>query len=1099
MDHLPTIDALQRPAGLPAPGLVRAHALACDPVRWVRQATVLGVCLATCTAIVTHCGGSGGEPAGTTPARAGDHRRLLALMGAERPFEPRMVGGFSHGRCAPEPAGSNRLLPAASCGGEAGLAAATVRRLARAEPGYATTSDLHTKGVWRLLWADGPGAASRAVHDLRAAVAEDAAPVVLSDLAAALIIEARMSQDPYLLVEALDWAERSLEAVPEMPEGLFNRALILEDLGLDREARDGWRRYLDRDASSAWAGEARLKLQHHQTTLDVQPHLDRLAGGDPAAAAPAAAMDSARVRELALQDLFAKWAAAVERGDLAAGGRMLDTLRVVGKELLAVTGDHLVADAVAAIDRFEARPGLSRSTLPEAHRLFTEGRALMARSRYGEAALLLSSAQEGFRRGACPLDGWAELWLAACDSSTNQWHRTLERVAAIQEREDLSAYPALDARSRWARGLIELRTGDYESSLSSFLSASELFQAMGEGALVGSTTALSAESYRELGQRREAWAQRIRALRLLDSSSGRAFHNLMLDAGDALSDAGLFRAGAALQGFGLQRARREGSRSRAVESLLWRSRTWSAAGRSTEAGRDLELAWREVGEIEDPELRRRMEMHLHESTGIHLLSSDPAEARDRLTSVLGFHQEVGFTLGTASALYERARASLALGDMGEAKADLERAAQVFERRHLVPLDQLFRRESFERGQEIFEALIALHLDSGDHWGALAYVERARMAAVGQVIEADRRLSGHGEPSPVPATEEDLLRWAQEQAAGTVHLAYAVLPDQLAIWRIWDGQVETWRHTLPRADLRSAVTNLEATLRDGVSPEDFRGAASRMYRLLLADALEGVPPLSLLVIVPDRVLSRVPFAALLDPASGRHLIEDHPVTSAMSLVRSPGRRGSPAVFPAVVGQGTALIAGNPLALTQSALPQAEGEAREVASAYPDARLLLGEDVQRTNLRTLLPASAYFHYAGHGVDDPQGLWGSYLVLSPSAENPDGRYPARDVLDLDLSGLHLAVLAACSTAAGREHRAAPVSGLTLAFLEAGTATVLSTLWAVDDGANRALLRSFHRQIAAGSLPAEALRGAILEDLVSYPGGVHAWAPLVLYSNHN
>jgi len=979
------------------------------------------------------------------------------------------------------------------------MASATRRRLTRAEPGYAATSDLHTRGVWRLLWAKGPEAVSRAVHDLRAAVEDDPAPAVLSDLAAALIVEARMSQDAYLLVEALDWVERSLEVDPEMPATLFNRALILEDLGLDLEAGEDWRRYLDRDDSSAWAGEARQKLRQHNATSDIQPLLDRLAGGDPGAAVRAVALDSARARKTALQDLFATWASAVERGDLAAGSGMLDTLRVVGDELLAVTGDHLVADAVAAIDRSESRPGSSRSTLSEAHRLFSQGRALMAESQYGEAASLLSSAQEGFGRAGSPMDGWAEVWLAACDASTNQWHRTLERVTVIQEREDLSAYPALEARSQWARGLIELRTGDYESSLASFLSSSELFRAMGEGALAGSTMALSAESYRELGQLREAWAQRVRALRLLDTTNGRAFHNLMVDAGNALSEAGLFRAGALLQGFGLQRARRAGFPTRVVESLLWRSRIWSAAGRSMEAGRDLELAWREVGEIDDPDLRTRMEMHLHESTGIHLLTSDPAAAHDRLTAALEFHQEVGFTLGTASTLYGRARASLALEETGEAQRDLERAAQLFERRHLVPLGQLFRRQAFERGQEIFEALISLHLGSSDDWGALAYVERARMAAVGQVVEADRRLAGHKVPSSTPTTEEDLQRWAREQPATTVHLAFAVLPNRLVTWRILDGRVESWEQPLTREELRRAVASLEASLRGRVSPADLRGETRRMYQLLLADALDGVPPLSLLVIVPDRLLSRVPFAALVDPATGQHLIEDHPVVLAMRLAGTAGRRGGPAGFPVGAGSGVALVAGNPSALAQSDLPQAEGEAQEVAAVYPESRLLLGDDVLWSNLRTLLPASAYFHFAGHGVDDPHGLWGSYLALSPGAGTPDGRYHARDVLDLDLSGLQLAVLAGCSTAAGREHRAAPVSGLTLAFLEAGTASVLSTLWPVEDGANRSLLRSFHGRIAVGTRPADALRGAILEDLVSYPGEVQAWASLVIYSNHD
>ena len=56
-------------------------------------------------------------------------------------------------------------------------------------------------------------------------------------------------------------ADRALSVDASYPAALFNRALILEHLGLNAEARKAWDRYLSVDASSPWANEARQHLR----------------------------------------------------------------------------------------------------------------------------------------------------------------------------------------------------------------------------------------------------------------------------------------------------------------------------------------------------------------------------------------------------------------------------------------------------------------------------------------------------------------------------------------------------------------------------------------------------------------------------------------------------------------------------------------------------------------------------------------------------------------------------------------------------------------------------------------------------------------------
>jgi tetratricopeptide (TPR) repeat protein len=116
----------------------------------------------------------------------------------------------------------------------------------------------HAAGVASLLIAD-PAAA---IERLKVAVgkkSEDA--TAWSDLAAAhyeIAVRLGRASD---LTEALSAADHALKLDPRLPEALFNRALVLDRLGRIEEARPAWQRYLDVDPGSAWAGEARRRLE----------------------------------------------------------------------------------------------------------------------------------------------------------------------------------------------------------------------------------------------------------------------------------------------------------------------------------------------------------------------------------------------------------------------------------------------------------------------------------------------------------------------------------------------------------------------------------------------------------------------------------------------------------------------------------------------------------------------------------------------------------------------------------------------------------------------------------------------------------------------
>ncbi len=208
--------------------------------------------------------------------------RLIALAPASaRIVEPRLSGGFAWApyrgpmRSTDSAADAERL----KLGGAAGDAIERAQRDRGAEA-------QHAAGVAMVL-VDQP---AQAVDPLRRVAEQSPNDVhVWSDLAAARYAAAVELQRPSLLPEALAAADRALRIDPKSAEATFNRALILEHLGLTGEARKGWLRYLEVDSSSSWATEARAHLSELPATTRSsgfdreRPLLENARGKEPLA------------------------------------------------------------------------------------------------------------------------------------------------------------------------------------------------------------------------------------------------------------------------------------------------------------------------------------------------------------------------------------------------------------------------------------------------------------------------------------------------------------------------------------------------------------------------------------------------------------------------------------------------------------------------------------------------------------------------------------------------------------------------------------------------------------------------------------------------
>ena len=222
---------------------------------------------------------------------------------------------------------------------------------------------------------------------------------------------------------------------------------------------------------------------------------------------------------------------------------------------------------------------------------------------------------------------------------------------------------------------------------------------------------------------------------------------------------------------------------------------------------------------------------------------------------------------------------------------------------------------------------------------------------------------------------------------------------------------------------------------------------------LAAALQGVRRV---LLVPHGQLASLPFAALpLDGCSLGQVMELAQVVSARAALRGLRRPALPARHVLAIGES-------------SRLAHAAREAQAVAALLPQGQARVGAAATLAALRRDAPQADVLHLACHAqfrADNPRF---SALHLA------DGALTVEQVEGLGLAACTV-VLSACETgladvvndaAQGNEQ-----VGLVRAFLVAGAARVLASLWPVDDAVTAAFMSAFYGALGSGLTPAAAL----------------------------
>jgi CHAT domain-containing protein len=263
--------------------------------------------------------------------------------------------------------------------------------------------------------------------------------------------------------------------------------------------------------------------------------------------------------------------------------------------------------------------------------------------------------------------------------------------------------------------------------------------------------------------------------------------------------------------------------------------------------------------------------------------------------------------------------------------------------------------------------------------------------------------------------------------------------------------------------------------------------------VMGPALSAIPDGLPITLIPNGLLGLLPVHAAWKSDGGdgrRYLLDVAPIRyapNARALLEARRRC-------ATTSDQRLLAIEDPRPSSHVALPNAALEVDEVCRYFPNRMTtrLRKSEAQLQDTLDALKSSDVLHFCCHGSADRQPLLGGLDLAD------DVRLSVGTIMSHQLNA-RLAVLSACESALISSQLSNEMLGLPTAFLEAGAAGVVGSLWAVTEAATTAIISDFYARWRQGSAdPADALcsaqawaRDATYEELHERFPSVDAFDP--------
>jgi CHAT domain-containing protein len=926
-----------------------------------------------------------------------------------------------------------------------------------------SAENLHALGVsllFRHRWKE-------AVEALGKASAKNPRDVeILVDLSAGHLARSETKEcSPDDAMAALNAANAALQISPNRREALYNCALALDKLNRKNAAKKAWAVYFSVDPDSPWTDEVKDK---HTRDSGAAAHQ----GSSAAALSPIAARLKCCALAVRLDVTFTllpKWAGLELSGRRVEARQAFDAVRLIGKEMTSSHIDNVVEQATDEIAGAYAQSAHGVRSVALGYTEMAKGRAAYTNNDYGQAAHAYREALSNFATFPVARN-WAEMALSATLFSLGDYERASQLALGTRD-----GGPLLRAEGQWVLGMVDLAHGRPYESLSHYRQALTGFTAVGDVKSSAAIHNLLAEDLSVLGERDQAWRERVAGLIAYDNRDDPWRAQVVLDeVAEAASGEGYLYAAISIQNEVVQIAQAGQNHAETAYAFLWRGLFNARAGRLAAANDDLRQASRESAQIEDPVVARRTDADVELASALAVEGSDPTAAVVHYSNAISKFNIDEYRHRSTQLLLGRGRAYLRSGNPDLAITDFLHGIEETEKEGAGISEAGLLSSYYGRTQDLFIAAVETLVQQGRMDEAFEIADEGRERAFCQTLDINDRLGP-------PLTHGKLIAALQHRLKeGRVALVYSFLPQELVAWEVFSDRTAVHRLPVTRKRVEELLDRHSSSWPR--QEQNAPGLSVALYEMLFRPVL-GNQQFDSLIIIPDGPLNRISFAALRD-ASGKYLVERAAITytpSISALMRVSSRLASPPQKQTVVFGGGVFGDEN-----LPALPAAETEMGLVAACYPGALVCSGDAATRELFLSRASKSDVLHLVGHGIVDAADPAYSCLVFGPSSPDAVRRLYARELAGMRLRP-RLVFLSACSTGVRPAAHPGGISTIARAFAAAGVHDVVATMWDVSDGRAILLIRAFHEEIASGMAPADALRKAQLAMLRSHSKSDH------------
>jgi len=924
------------------------------------------------------------------------------------------------------------------------------------------------------------------------------------DLASVYYEQGVKSESPQYYFQAAKHLQTATEIFPKLAEAWFNLALCHERMLLFTDAKKDWEKYLELDANSQWANEARDRLQKlRERSVLREPQPDKVAEELRAAVDEKNEATLRRlleenftvVTELTTGRLMDDYLAAAIEGKQPEAAKHHQLLQYLAELIRDTKGDHYFTDLLRFVD---TSPITWLEKIRDIRAQLQQVKVFSDAYQDKQAIQLAMTAKAVAESIADVCHTEAALYEIARIYSPETETKELSML-----RQKLLSETILHRHLQMqVRALLAL-ANQYgaERRMSSWLESDrqslDIAKRLNDADLIVATLRDIGLAYADFGEQEQglkayyAATQKLYADYLPLSKACLIY----IQFARSLTVYGHFREAYSYQREALQLCQK--SRPAIYLNTIGRAAKYAAlAGQTDESLRLFQQA------ISASEYYSQAINTQSVAVDLYLSQGDALVKNQRYSEAELAYQKASEKLGSLNNLYYQSviqhglsASLLPQGKIQEAEAALNKSIELIELSR-SNVNAATERSTFVGGQlNVYKSMVDFQyfyrhsperaFDFSEKYRNRELLDLINQAqtTVWQESKQDLKLNTSAQPQSLNEIQQVLPADAQM-------VEYALTEKHLLIWVINRESWLTKDVPITAAQLQALVSEYLQAISERRELALLNSQSQELYRLLIQPVTGHLKSQQNLVFVPDGVLNSLPFASLVNPASGHYLVEEFTLCVSPSanvlarlLKQSQANRGKPVQSVLAVSDPEF---NRQLFPKLSRLPGAQEEVKELPALYRISEELTR--AQATKAAFLRKAKNFqaLHLAAHSIinaNEPL-LSSVLLAVEPRRQtaSSESLLLAHEIFRLRLPQTRLVILSSCNSLVNQTAGHNGLGGLAHAFFSAGVPTVIGSLWEVNDDSTAGLMTAFHRNWrSSGVSIGQALRQAQLSRLRS------------------